>query len=315
MGTAVGRRSGTLLLIIASAIWGCWSTGEKYALRGLPVMTMLGVTLAAAAALLWAVLLAKGHRRPTGRQLRTMALLGLLEPMIGYGAIGLGLTSIEAAQAALLSGTESCFVVALSALAARRLPTLRGVAGVLIATGGVAALGGAHPGARLAAGDLLVLLGSLSAAGSSVLAGRIVSNVEPLVVTAYQFAFGLVFTLPLVLWQWTSGAGIATPDARPGHWFVAAVVCGGGLAIAFLLFNHAIARIPVTVAGVVLNVIPLFGLATAMLALGEGVDRRQFLGAALILGGIFLFSERDLDETPPPGPGGPGRAAAVGDQR
>ncbi|MCO5996429.1 DMT family transporter [Actinoallomurus rhizosphaericola] len=299
MGSAVGRRSGVPPLLLASAIWGCWSTGEKYALRGLPVMTMLGVTLAAATALLWAVLLAKGHRRPAGRRLGALALLGLLEPMIGYGAIGLGLTSIEAAQAALLSGTESCFVVVLAAIAARRLPTGRGVAGVVLATAGVAALGGAHPEARLTAGDLLVLLGSLSAAGYSVLADRVVANVEPLVVTTYQFTFGLVFTLPLMLWQWAWGAGIAAPAARPRHWLVAAVVCGGGLAVAFLLYNHAITRITVAVAGVILNVIPLFGLATAVLALGEGVDRWRFLGAALILGGIFLFSERDAEPSAP----------------
>ncbi|MFJ3220541.1 EamA family transporter [Kitasatospora sp. NPDC086801] len=55
--------------------------------------------------------------------------------------------------------------------------------------------------------------------------------------------------------------------------------------------NYAATRTPVTTAGVLLNIIPVFGLAFAVALLGERIDGWQYVGAALILAGIFLFSE------------------------
>ncbi|MFF4738331.1 DMT family transporter [Streptomyces sp. NPDC001262] len=295
MNVVTRQRGGILPLTIASVLWGVWTTAEKYSLSGLPVMTVLGVSLAAATALLWAALLNKGHQRPDRAQLRLLAVLGLLEPMLGYAAISMGLVHIEATQGALLSGTESCFVVALAAIVGRRLPTVRGITGVLLATAGVALLSGAHATLGLTPGDLMVLLGSLAAATATIVAGRAVLDLDPLVVTAYQFAFGFLFTLPLLVWQWAAGSGGATAGAEPGHWIVVVFVCGGGLAAAFLLFNHAITRVSVSAAGVVLNIIPLFGLLAATLLLGESVNRWQCFGAMLILGGIFLFTDSDVE--------------------
>ncbi|RGD57850.1 hypothetical protein DR950_08680 [Kitasatospora xanthocidica] len=65
----------------------------------------------------------------------------------------------------------------------------------------------------------------------------------------------------------------------------------GIAALAFLMYNHAVTRTPVTTAGVLLNVIPVFGLAFAVALLGKRVDAWQYGGAALILAGILLFSE------------------------
>jgi drug/metabolite transporter (DMT)-like permease len=288
-------KGGLLLLVLASALWGAWTAAEKYSLGGLPVITVLGLTLVAAAGLLWAVLLRQGHTRPTREQLRLLAVLGLLEPTIGYGAIGLGLVHVEAAEAALLSGTEACWVVVLASIVSRRLPTRRAVAGVLLAAVGVAVLGGVHGALGLGKGDMLVLVGAVAAATATIIAGRAVRDMEPLVVTSYQFGFGLLFMLPLLAWEWLINGTVTTPQARPGHWIAALLVCGGGLAVAFLLYNHAITRISVTAAGVLINLVPLFGLAAAVIFLGESLNRWHFLGAALILGGIFLFSEADTE--------------------
>ncbi|MEV7357884.1 DMT family transporter [Kitasatospora sp. NPDC091276] len=292
LGNAVRHPGGTLTLIGASAIWGLWTTAEKYSIRGLPVMTVLAVSLFTAAALPWAVLLYRGgHRRPSRDQLKRLALLGLFEPMVGYGAIGLGMARIDATQASILRGSEACFVVALAAVISRRAPTPRGVGGVVLGAVGVAALGGSHALLGLGVGDLLVLAGTFAAAAATIITGRVVRETDPLVTTAYQFGFGLLFSLPLFVGQWVISGSLVTGGARPLHWIVAAGVCGGGLAGAFLMYNYAVTRTPVTTAGVLLNIIPVFGLAFAVALLGERIDVWQYVGAALILAGIFLFSE------------------------
>ncbi|WP_327069952.1 DMT family transporter [Kitasatospora sp. NBC_01250] len=294
-GSFLRRSGGTLTLIGASAIWGLWTTAEKYSLRGLPVMTVLAVSLGTATALLWLVLLRRGHRRPPRDQLRRLALLGLFEPMLGYGAIGLGLSRIQATEASILDGTEACFVVALVALVSRRPPTLRGVGGVLLGLVGVAALGGSSALLGLRAGDLLVLLGAFAAATATLITDRVVRDTDPLVATAYQFTFGLLFTVPLLVGQWIVDGRLTTPQAGPQHWLVAAAVCGAGLASAFLMYNYAVTRTPVTTAGVLLNSIPVFGIVSAVVFLGERIGAWQYVGAALVLAGIFLFSEADTD--------------------
>ncbi|RKN77314.1 DMT family transporter [Streptomyces klenkii] len=295
-GVITRRQRGLLPLLVASILWGVWTTGEKYSLAGLSVVTLLTITLAASAALLWVILLWKGHQRPTGKQLRLLALLGLFEPMLGYGAIGLGLAYIDAAEAALLDGTEAVFIVALAAFVNRRLPTGRAVAGVVLAAAGVALLGGPRADLGLSLGSFLVLAGSLAAAIATMIAGRVVLDMDPLVVTAYQFGFGLLFMLPLLIWQWGTDATALTAGVNAGHWAVAAIVCGGGLGVAYLLYNHSITRLSVSAAGVILNIIPVFGVAAAIIFLGESINLWQFVGAALIVSGIFLFSEADLDE-------------------
>lgn len=277
-------------LVAATICWGGENAAAKYALTGLPAMTVLVVTLATGTAVIWAVLLVEGHRRPAGMGL--LALLGLLEPALTYAAVDLGLAHTQASQASLLAGTESCFVITLDAAVTRRRPPARVVAGAALAFAGVAALGGSQFGLGLKAGDMLVLAGSLAAAVYVTLASRVAVDVPPLPMTAYQFAFGLLFSLPLVTWQWAAGGRIATSGAGPGQWGAAAG-CGIGFAAAFLLYNHAVTRVPLGTAGIVLNLIPLFGLLAAVLTLGERVTRWQLLGAALIMGGLALFSEPD----------------------
>ncbi|MCX4539392.1 DMT family transporter [Streptomyces sp. NBC_01565] len=297
MSTVITRgQRGLLPLLIASVLWGVWTTGEKFGLAGMSVVTLLAVTLASATALLWAIMLRQGYRRPTRQQLKLLALLGLFEPMLGYGAIGLGLAYINAADAALLDGTEAVFIVALAAFLNRRMPTGRAIAGVVLAAVGVGLLGGPRADLGLSLGSLLVLAGSLAAAIATMIAGRAVVDMDPLVVTAYQFAFGLLFTVPLLVWQWATGDSALTPSVHPGHWLVVIVVCGFGLGIAYLLYNRAITQVSVSAAGIVLNIIPVFGVAAAIIFLGEAITLWQFIGASLIIGGIFLFTEADLDE-------------------
>jgi len=295
MSGVIRHRGGLLPLLIASIVWGVWNTADKYAVSGLPVVTVMALMLVTATAVLWTVLLVTGRERPRPGQLRRLALTGLFEPAIGYGAIGLGLVHVQATTASLMDGTEACFVVAFVALHRHRRPALRSVAGVALSAAGVAALGGVHVVFGLGPGDLLVLGGVAAAALSSVIASRVLEDLDAIVTTTGQFSFGLLFMIPLLAWQWAARGSLTTPATRPLDWAVATVVCGGGLAVAFLLYNSAIARIPVTAAGVIINVSPLFGVAAAVGFLSERVSRWDVIGAVLILSGIFLFAEHDTE--------------------
>jgi drug/metabolite transporter (DMT)-like permease len=287
------HRAGAASLIAASVIWGVWNSAYKFAVSGLPVTTVLAIMLVTAAAVLWAVALVRGRGRVTASSLRRIAMAGLLDPAISYVALGIGLTHVAATVASMLDGTEACFVVAFAALIARRSPGARAVTGVLLSAGGVALLGAAHSMVGLSPWDLLVLAGVASAALCNVLTDRVLGDdIEPLTVTACQLAFAALCTLPLLGWQVRASGAIGGPAAHPADWVVA-VASGAALAAAFLLYNHAIAQVPVTTAGMILNTIPVFGVVAAICFLGERITWAQTAGAAVILVAFFLFEEAE----------------------
>lgn len=291
MGDIIRHRGGAASLIAAAAIWGLWNTAYKYAVSGLPVMSVLAVMLVVAAAALWAVALARGVGRVTSGQLRRIAVAGLLDPAIGYAAIGIGLTHVNATISAMMDGTEACFVVAFVALIGRRWPGARAVTGVMLSAAGIATLGATRSGVGLSPWDLLVLAGVAAAALCNVVTDRVLGDdVEPLTVTAYQMGFAALCALPLAGWQWRASGTVGGPAARPADWAVAAGA-GAALAAAFLLYNYAIARVPVTTAGMILNTLPVFGVLAAICFLGERITWEQILGAAVILLSFFLFEE------------------------
>lgn len=292
--------SGHLQLVLAAICWGSAMASSKYALGGFAPMTLLVIELAVATVVLWVMLLLSGHQRPP--RLLGLALLGLFEPALTYAAVTFGLTFTGASEASLLAGTESVWVVVLSALVLRQRPGKRAILGVLAATIGVASLNGTSPTVEAGWGELLILGSALCAAIYVIMASRVATEVEPLTMTAYQFAFGLLFSLPFAVLPWlTGGSDDSTISPGPRHW-AAAIFCGViGMAASFLLYNRAISRVPVAIAGMTLNLIPLFGLVAAVLALGESIDGWQIAGAALILVGIMLFpTEAEEEPQEPP---------------
>jgi drug/metabolite transporter (DMT)-like permease len=116
--------------------------------------------------------------------------------------------------------------------------------------------------------------------------------------TAHQMGFAALCTLPLLAWQAAAGGVTGGQAARPAGWAVAVAVASGiALAAGFLLYNYAIVRVPVTTAGMILNTLPVFGVAAAIAFLGERITWAQVAGAVVILIAFFLFEEgRDQAE-------------------
>jgi drug/metabolite transporter (DMT)-like permease len=106
-------------LITASLFWGTAVSVTKYALRGFGPITLLAISLIAGTAVLWTIVILRGHRPPL--PWRRAVLLGLFEPALAYAGDLLGLARTSAANGALLSGLESVFIVLLAALPWRSL--------------------------------------------------------------------------------------------------------------------------------------------------------------------------------------------------
>jgi drug/metabolite transporter (DMT)-like permease len=278
----------TTAIVVAALLWGSAGTFIKYALGSWQPVTLLMVQLAGANLVLWTALFLHGYRWPRAHW-RRLIVLGTLEPGLCYALITLGLQRTSAANSAVLSGMESFFVVTLAAVFLREPLGRRSLLGLAAAICGVLVLEGTA-GARLpGTGDLLVLAGILCAAVYVLVARNIPGHIDTLAMTAHQFAAGLALLLPFGITEWATGGESLPTHQSAGQWATALLIGIAGFACSFLLYNRAIASISASRSSIILNLMPVFGTASAILVLGESFTIRQGIGAALIIGSIFVF--------------------------
>lgn len=281
-------------LAIAAASWGSSATFIKFALEFFEPMTLLFVQLVAANVILWTAVFIRGIRRPVN--LGRVLVLGLLEPGICYTLLTIGLTFTSAANAAILSSLESFFTVLLAAYFLKEALRLRSIAAVLIALIGVLVLEftGGFNGVHL--GDALVLIGILAASFYAIVARTIAANNDALTMTAYQFTVGLMFVGPFAIFNWATSAETLFQPRPVSAWIAAVSVGILGYGGSFLLYNFALAHVRAGVASMSLNLLPVFGLLTAVIFLGEPLTLSGVIGALFILVAVIVFTRNAVEE-------------------
>ena len=130
----------------------------------------------------------------------------------------------------------------------------------------------------------------LSAAGYTIVARGLDADSDSLTVTAHQFAVATLAVLPIAIMAWTSRAEPVPTDVPARYWLVAALVGIGGFAVSFLLYNKAITQVDAGTAAVIINLIPAFGLVSAIVLLGDGLSAERLVGAGLITVSVVLFT-------------------------
>src|ERR1700729_3668318 len=286
-----GWRSPTVALLAAAGLWGVAVTGTKYALGGFDPVTLLSTELIAGAGVLWVALLIRGYRPPGSWWLP--ALLGLLEPALAYLGDTFGLSLTSAVHGAVINGLESALVVLLAAVLLRETVTRPALLAIVVGLGGLAVLAGVGTGAGggTAAGDLLVAGGVLSASLYTIVAKRFDDGSDALSLTAWQFTVATLVSLLVTIPRWTAGA--RTVPAAPRFWLIAALVGAGGFGASFLLFNTVIVQVDAGRAAILLNLIPVFGVVSAVIFLRESVTRRDALGGVLVGSSVLSFPLAD----------------------
>lgn len=268
---------------VAALCWGTSAAATKYALEGFGPASQLLVELVVAAAFLWLILAFRSSPR-TG-SLRTYALLALLDPALPFLLILIGLTSSTAANASLLVSLESITAVAFAALVGDERITRSFAAGAGLALlGAILVSSPSSSGFRV--GDLLFLAATIPIGLSVVVIRKIAPSTPSLEIARYQMAFSVAIIAPCAALEIAFLGEPIRPTADLGAW--AAAIYAGiiGLALSNLAFNYALGRLSASVGGLALNLVPLIGVASAAMFLGETLSSLQAMGAALIVAGL-----------------------------
>ena len=208
----------------------------------------------------------------------------------GYAFQTAGLVTTGATNSALITGLFVIITPLLAALVRRRAPGVWVVVGAVAAFAGVVFLT-ARDGVRLESGDLLTLGAAFSFAGHIVALARLAPRHPVVPFTAGQ----LLVTSALAFPAAALIEGLAIPTARevPALLITAIGVSAG----AYLLQIWAQTIVGPSMTGVLLALEPAFGVATAAVVLGERLTPIGWLGAALIIGAIYLVIARGEEES------------------
>jgi drug/metabolite transporter (DMT)-like permease len=278
-------------IMIALSYAFCWGVGvtlTKIALSEIAAATLLMIQLLSSVLFLATACHLKDRQLPFSWHHLKQGLAGIFEPALAYmfGIFGVKMTTVS--NSTLIASTEVILTILFAAVFLREKLTR---AKLLLA--GISFVGvfllifkdaqGASQSSLI--GDSLVLLGTLFAVFYVLMSKKQIETANPLQLTTSQQTVGLITTVLCF-----SLLSILNPiyevnaaNISPQFWLLA---IGSGImqyALAFLLYLIALQNVPVSHAAFYLALIPVFGVMSAFVLIGEQPSLAQWTGGLLIV--------------------------------
>jgi drug/metabolite transporter (DMT)-like permease len=166
------------------------------------------------------------------------------------------------------------------------------ILGLMVALFGVSwAISGGDPASLLRGeigrGDLYIFGAMLSWATFSVVGKIILRELAPRLAITYACLIGTVaLAIPAVL----EGGLVGVPRYSLEMWLSLAYLGLMGTVLAFILYYQGIKSIGPSKTAIFINLVPIWAMALSTIVLGEKITLPLVLGAAMVIGGVFLTS-------------------------
>lgn len=281
---------GPICLSAAASIWGGMYVVSKVVLNTVPPWVLLEMRFVIGLLVLggWAFMVRKW--KIARRDLKYMALIGL----IGYtGSIGLQFVGTHLSGASLGALITSASPALISVFAWKWLhekPDLRKGAALVIATFGVIIVIG-YPSETASSsyiGNLILFGAAITWALYTVLSRVQTLKYSSLTVTLWANLFGVIFTFPVSWWEWN-----AKQVTWPVDWKIWLGILYLGIistALAFYLWNKGFEYMDASIGSLFFFCQPVVGTLLGAWLLNEQLAWNFYLGALLIITGVFLSS-------------------------
>lgn len=285
------------MLILLGVIWGSSFLFTSIAVRDLPPTTVVGLRLALAAGLIWAIARATGARTPRlqspdGRRLWTFAAAAAVTSNIApFLLISWGQQHIPSALSGLLMAPMPLIALALShfLVAGERMTKGRFI-GFAIGFAGVVYLIGSEAFTLLGRGDMVALiaqLGTLTAAFCYAISSIILKRAEApdaLGFSAAILTIAAAVTIPI---------GLATSQAEvtSASWLTLGAILSlgiGSTALAQVMMLKIIHLAGPAFLSLVNYQVPLWAVVFGVVFLGETLPGSFWVALALIMFGIAV---------------------------
>lgn len=289
-------------LVGMAALWGAsWPAGKLLAQNAPPLagaswrfILALGLLLA------WWVL----RQRRTGapvwpalspRQWAGLALAGAVG-VYGYALFFmLGLQHVPASRAALIVTVNPVFTTLIAAWLFRERFNAVIAAGMALATLGASIVLTDGAPWKLLVGDIgrgeWLLLGCVAAWVAYTLLGRrLLAGIDALATTLVTAAAGLGLLLASSL-AFEGAPALAAPLAASAEvWAALLFLAAGATVLAYAWYFEGVAALGAGGAAAYISLVPVFGVLSSALWLGEAIGTPLLIGGALAVGGMVVMN-------------------------
>jgi O-acetylserine/cysteine efflux transporter len=271
------------LAVAVMAVWGSNFVVVKHALAVLPPLTL--ATLRFVAVLLPLIFIVK---RPAVSW-ANLAAYGFLIGAGQFGALFVALRAdVTPGLASLLMQSQVFFTIGLSmVLTGERVRSFQVVA-LLLAVAGVIVILQHTDGSITPLGLGLLLVAALGWAGANMVS-RAAGQVDMLryVVWASLFSVPPLLGLALAFEGWPAMvAGIRA--ATPSIWAAVAWQAVGNTMFGFGIWGWLLARYPAATVAPMALLVPVFGMGSSAILLGEPLQDWKMIAAALVMTGLAI---------------------------
>lgn len=280
-----------LLLLLTMTVWGSTFVVTKGLIQLWPPFT-LALARVGIGTLVLLPLAVVRHRRGTRLPWGTIWLMGLLGVTLYYLTFNLAMVYISASQGALVQASIPAMTALVAVVWLRERATMMRWAGIALSVGGVLIVfsgNDADPGKSTLLGNFLMSTSVACWALYTALAKRVAAY-EPLVITVCVTGAGTVLLVPFSAYEIVSTGLQPLPVTG---WLGVLYLGGVASGLAYVLYNASLRHLDASAVGVYTNLIPVVGVLTGIVFLGEPLSARAILGGAVVMLGVWITSRSE----------------------
>ena len=283
--------SADFALFSIAFIWALNFTVIKASLDEIDLYSFNAIRFVLASAFMWIVVAQKkAWFKIKKSDWKILIPLGLTGNLLYQWLFIVGIDLTLAANAAVMLGTIPIWVAIFSHLFSMEALNRMKIAGVILAFSGLFLIVffGKDPisfGSQTFLGDLSILAAAIVWGLFTIFSKQFLTRYTPLQFSAFMTTIGAV---SLIL--------IAIPFASPTDWVSVSWMAWGGvfysgllaIGLAYIIWNRGIMEVGAVRTATYQNLVPVLGLAFGVILLGESLEWLQYLGSAIVIGGILI---------------------------
>ena len=271
-----------LLAISVPCLWGIGFVITKPGMEQLPPMLINGLRWSVTGlVLVWWFPIPKKY-------LKELLILSFIGCTLQYSLTFSGLNIIDASSAVLFVQFEVPFGILIAFLWLKEKPSIKNLIGLVIAFTGLIVLSGTPSLQGKYLGVILVLSGAFTWALAQVFAKPISERLNGIVITAWLGVLaGPQLILASQLFEGSVVSNIRSADYQA--WLIVLYLGLLMNALGYSIWYYVLGIYPVNKILPIMLLLPITGVVTAIMFLGERPDLKVFIGGIVILFGVGMI--------------------------
>jgi drug/metabolite transporter (DMT)-like permease len=285
-----------LLLLLTMTVWGSTFMVTKELIALWPPFTLAFVRVTLGTLVLLPFAWSR-HRRGDHLPWGAVWSMGLIGVALYYLAFNAAMVYVSASQGALVQASIPAMTALVAVLWLRERASPMRWLGIALSVGGVLIVfsGGGSEGSQSSLLGSFLMFASVVCWGLYTALAKRAAGFDSLVITTAVTGTGALLLLPVAAYEviTESLAGHALSPLPPIGWVELFYLGGVASGVAYLLYNASLRHLDASEVGVYTNLIPIVGVLTGVIVLGEPLSTRGVVGGLVVMFGVWITSRSE----------------------